>query len=91
MRSRPLRVLALALPWAIAACVSLPALEDRLTEADRAAPPPALVPLAPILAAADRPTVGLAMLDSRLARLAARADLLRRPVLTPRDRERLGL
>ena len=76
----------------LAACAEVPALDARLTDADRNAPFPALVPLGPILAAADSTaTTAPASLDARLNRLAARAALLRRPVLTAADRARLGL
>jgi hypothetical protein len=77
---------------ALAACTAVPAVDARLSAADRAAAPPALVPLGPLLARIDAgAAVTLPSLDARIARLAARAAILRGPVLTPADRARLGL
>ena len=82
---------ALILPLALAACAQFPALDTRLTDADRAAPYPALIPLGPLLAQTD--AMGTAAPPDQTARIAALADraaALRRPVLTPADRARLS-
>ena len=85
---------ALVLTLCLAACAEFPALDARIGPEAAAAPYPALVPLAPILAAADsqpRAAAGVeAGLASRIAALRARAATLRGPVLTTADRQRLG-
>ena len=61
---------------ALAACTGYPALDARVTPAERTAPPPALVPLAGLLAAGDRQPLALdagADLAARASDLAARA------------------
>lgn len=68
----------------LSACAGFPALDARMTEADRTAPWPALVPLGPVLAAADAragapPPAG--DLPARIAALNARAAALRGPVI----------
>jgi hypothetical protein len=88
MRLAPFALLALT------ACAPAPDLGGRLSDADRTAPYPALVPLGPLLAAADASGTVLPpgnSLDTRIARLSARAAILRAPVLTSADRARLGL
>lgn len=73
MRAAP-ALLALTL----AACGTFPELDARLDDADRTAPWPDLVPVAPLLAEAGAP--GEAAPDdlaARLAALQARADALR--------------
>jgi hypothetical protein len=77
----------------VAACAQVPALDARLTNADRTAPYPALIDIAPVLAAAEAraPMPDLSALDARIARLSARAAILRAPVLSASDRARLGL
>lgn len=77
----------------LAACAAFPALDTRMTAADRAAPIPALVPLGPLLAAADargaqqQPPADLA---GRVAALAARAAALRGPVLDAATADRIA-
>jgi hypothetical protein len=75
----------------LAACAQVPALDGRIPAADRAAPPPALVPLGPILALAGAGAPAPVTLEARLDRLSARAAILRGPVLSAADRARLGL
>ena len=75
---RPVLILVLCL----AACARPPALDARLTDADRSAPYPAPVPLGPLLALADAASVAPpADLSARVAALAARAGALRGPVI----------
>ncbi|MBW7922870.1 MAG: hypothetical protein H3C51_12330 [Rubellimicrobium sp.] len=63
---------------ALAACAGFPELDARLDDADRNAPWPALVPVAPLLAEAGAPgATASGDLDARLAALRARADALR--------------
>ena len=82
---------ALLLTLVLASCAQFPALDARLTEADRAAPYPALIPLGPLLAQADALGTSVApSLDLRIARLSGRAAALRGPVLTGADRARLA-
>lgn len=70
------------LALSLAACTQFPELDARLTEADRTAPYPALVPLAPLLARADAASAApVADLAGRLAALNARAAALRGPVI----------
>ena len=77
----------------LAACVQVPTLDARLTAADRNAAYPALIDIAPVLAAVDGRAAApdLSGLDARIARLSARAAILRAPVLSAADRARLGL
>ena len=77
----------------LAACVQVPALDARLTAADRTAAFPALIDIVPVLAAMDGRggAPDLTALDARIARLSARAAILRAPVLSAADRARLGL
>jgi hypothetical protein len=77
----------------LVACTQVPALDARLTDADRAAPYPDLIDIAPVLAEVDARAAApdLSGLDARIARLAARAAILRAPVLTVAERARLGL
>lgn len=82
---------ALVVILVLSACAAPPAIDARLTAADRTAPFPDLVPLGPILAAADAtgtaPPVGLA---DRIAALAARAQDLRGPVIDAATRQRFA-
>lgn len=77
-----------------AGCAPLPDLDRTITPAMEAAPYPALVPLAPVLARANAPGVdperGNGVLDARVAALKARAARLRGSVLTGRESQRLA-
>jgi len=74
----------------LAACARPPALDARLTEADRLAPYPAPVPLGPLLALADAASVAPSGdLSGRIAALAARAGALRGPVIDPATTARM--
>lgn len=75
---------ALLFALALSACADFPALDARMTEADRNAPFPGLVPLGPLLAAADARAGSpppAADLPGRIAALNARAAALRGPVI----------
>ncbi len=73
---------ALLLLLCLAACARPPALDARLSEADRSAPYPAPVPLGPLLALADAaPMAPAGDLSGRVAALVARASALRGPVI----------
>lgn len=81
----------------LAACAEIPALDDRLTEADRTAPYPQLTALGPVLARADdaasaarETAAGAGAVDARVADLRARAAALRGPVVPAATRERMG-
>lgn len=76
---------------ALAGCAAFPELDARLTEADRTAAPPALLPLGPLLAAAD----GIAAtpapdLSARIRALDARAAALRGPVIDAGGADRIA-
>ncbi|SLN27939.1 hypothetical protein [Roseisalinus antarcticus] len=76
-----------------AGCARFPALDSRLTEADRNAPYPALVPIGPILeqaAEASGEADPAAGLDARAAALRNRAAGLRSPVVPDETRRRMG-
>jgi hypothetical protein len=83
----------IALPALVAGCTQFPALDRTLTPALEAAPYPALVPLGPVLAAAQRtgldPQQANAALDARVAALKSRAARLRGSVLSGAERVRL--
>ncbi|MCA1776967.1 MAG: hypothetical protein LC676_15535 [Loktanella sp.] len=90
--SRDMRVL---IPFlALAACSEFPAFDTTIDAATRAAPPPDLVPLDPLLAVADRPSTitpaSVARTDGRAAALRDRAAGLRGQVLSDPDRARLN-
>lgn len=71
-------------------CAQFPALDGRVTAAERAAPFPALVPLGPILAAAASSTGhGAGLPTGRIAGLNARAEALRGAVISAETRARL--
>ena len=79
----------------LAACAEPPAVtavNARLSGEVRAAAAPPLLPLGPLLAAVDAraPAPQAGNLAGRIARLEARAEALRAPVLDPADRRRLG-
>ncbi|SHJ15200.1 hypothetical protein [Wenxinia saemankumensis] len=76
-RLAPLPVLLLC------ACAAAPGIEARLPGVAEVGPPPALAPLGPILAAADRPGAAdpAPALSGRIGALNARAAALRGPVL----------
>ena len=86
------RALILAL-LPLAACAEFPVLDTRIPEAERAAPPPVLSPLAPLLATADAlpgepgfaPTLTAAAQD-----LATRADALAGTAAGASEAERLA-
>lgn len=77
----------------MAACAEFPELDGTLSAEQLRAPPPALVPLSPLLAqAAMAPSGGptaAQTLDPRIAALRARASRLRGPVISPQDRARM--
>lgn len=82
----------LAILTCLAACVQFPALDGTVTEADRTAPYPALIPLAPLIARAgglDQPVIQSGPLDARIARLNARAAALRGAIIEPATRARM--
>ncbi|TNC51927.1 hypothetical protein FHG66_03715 [Rubellimicrobium rubrum] len=71
---------------ALAACTEYPALDARVTPAERTAPPPALVPLAGLLAAGDQQPLALDAgddLSARASDLAARTGAAPPPVTAP--------
>ena len=76
----------------LAGCAEFPALDARIPPGEADAPPPALMPLDALLAAADAragsapPAPG----GGRVAALDARAAALRGPVLTEAERARLA-
>lgn len=76
------------------ACVQFPALDRTLTPELTLQAFPALVPIDPILAAAQTGTVApvreTAAIDARVAALEARAAQLSRSVLSGRERQRLA-
>ncbi len=90
-----MRAILLAATLLLAACAQFPALDATLEATDRSAPFPDLVPIEPILAAADARTAAPQdlSLDARIAALEARAARLRgRPVAGPlRARMRQGV
>lgn len=76
----------------LVACADNPGLPGTLTEADRAAPFPDLVPLSQIMRNTTAPQVtdaSIAQFDNRLARLRARAARLNRPVVDNATRARM--
>lgn len=85
------RLLPCLLALALAACTPLPDIAAR--SEGPAAPPPALLPMDQLLAAAASPAVAEARgqsLSARAARLRARAALMRGPVHEPATRARLA-
>ena len=85
---------------ALSACATLPALDGTIDTDLRGAAFPELAPLPPLLARADAAGTGsggtaritpqsIAAFDNRLARLRARAAVLRGPVLDSATRARL--
>lgn len=90
MLSRPTQFAACLL--LLVACADNPVVPGTLTEADRAAPFPDLVPLSQIVGNTTAPQVtdaSIAQFDSRLARLRARAASLSRPVVDSGTRARM--
>jgi len=86
-----MRRAALALVMLLSACAEFPALDARMSEADRSAAYPALIPLGPLLAQADAAALAPPPdLTSRIAGLTARAAALRGAVLTPAEQARLA-
>lgn len=77
----------------LASCTQFPELDATIAQDQANAPVPALVPLGPVIAAArttaDREAQIQPELNSRLAKLRARAARLRGPVITPADRARM--
>lgn len=75
----------------LTACAEFPALDDRISDAARAADYPSLVPIETLLAAADAlPHPGNnASFDQRIAALQARAAALRVPVINGATRSRM--
>jgi hypothetical protein len=82
-----MRLLLCLLICALPACSSFPELDGTITEADRNAPFPRLVPLTPLIAQADAATqtqitpASIASLEDRIANLQSRANRLRGPVV----------
>lgn len=80
---------------ALTGCTRFPALDGTVTDADRSAAFPALIPLDGLLALAAAPgQAGSATdvnsdIDSRIDRLAARANRLRGPVIGTATRARM--
>ncbi len=76
------------------ACTQVPALDQTITPALAAADYPALVPLDPILAAAQNsavePVQATSAIDARVAALKARAARLNGSVLNGAERQRLA-
>lgn len=89
---RPALVLCTTLA-ALAACAEFPALEGRVTPAVADLPPPALVPLGPVLSRATTATQTTAAtpadLSARVAALRSRAARLRGPVIPAATRARM--
>jgi hypothetical protein len=79
---------------ALAACSDFPAFDTTIDAATRAAPSPDLVPLDPIIAAADRPSTitptSVTQSEGRAASLRDRARALRGPLLSEPERDRLN-
>ena len=93
-RLRPIPLaLVLGPVMSLAACAEFPALDATLSPELVGAPPPALVPLGPVIAEARAiPATAQATpanLSSRLAALRARAAGLRGPVIPPAARNRM--
>lgn len=88
-----MRLATLLLALLLSACTQFPVLDDRLSDAARAADYPDLLPLAPLIAArsipAERGPEITASLEGRVSALNARASRLRGAVLSPADRARL--
>ena len=89
-----MRRLALFLPALLAACTTFPAIDAVVPAADRRAAPPALVPLAPLLAQAEAssgvdPVAVSRDVNARIAALRARAARLAGPVIEPATRARM--
>lgn len=85
---------ALSVPaLALTACTQFPELDATQTPALEAAQYPDLVPIEPILANAPAPppdpTEDMAILNTRLAALRARADRMRGAVLNGAEKQRL--
>ena len=84
----------LILLFALGACTQFPELNDRVSPLAENAEFPDLVPLEPLLAkSATSPQRGIDIaegLGGRVASLRARADRLRRNVLSASDRARLS-
>lgn len=81
---------------ALAACAEFPEIAARIPAGERSAAPPALVALGPVLAAADRAILdtrateaAVAEVETRVARLRARAAGLRGPVIDRATRARM--
>lgn len=71
------------------ACAPFPELDGTISEAARNAPFPRLINIDTIAAPAPSEAPDLANLDARLARLNARAEALRGPVIDPGTTNRL--
>jgi hypothetical protein len=87
---RPLSIALILCAAALLGCAPLP---DGLSPRTSTAPPPPLLPLDTLLAGVDAPVATAAVADNlagRAARLRARADLMRAPVLDPDTRARLA-
>lgn len=91
-----LSVLPAVLMAALAGCAAVPPLPQIDDSAAQAAPYPALIPLGPVIAAAGEAGTAAtgapasAAMDSRLAALAARAAVLRGPVVPDATARRLA-
>lgn len=77
----------------LVACAEAPSLDDRISPAAAAAPYPALMPLAPLLALAAQPgqitPQTQPRIDGNAASLRARAARLRAPVIDSATRARM--
>jgi hypothetical protein len=75
----------------LTACAQFPALDEGVSEADRNAPYPTLIPLAPLIAQADAlgGSVSNIGFDGRIATLNARAAALRGGIIDPATRARM--
>ncbi len=88
-----IRLLILCL-FALGGCATPPSLDDRISDAARAAPYPVLQPLALLLAQAAQPgqitAPSVAAMDNSTAGLRARAAALRGPVVDAATRQRMA-
>jgi hypothetical protein len=84
----------LAIGASLTACTTFPALDHTVTAEMEAAEFPTLVPMAPLLAAAQTsgtdPQQATTAIDARIAALKSRAARLRGSVLTGREKQRLA-
>lgn len=87
----PMKIIHLALSIALCACTQFPELDGTIRPEDANAPPPSLIPVQSVLAhsapeASIDPSISV---NSRVARLRARAARLRGPVISREMRRQM--